>query len=352
MQLRAWLALLPAAEFVARPWLSYWKGVSLRPTEPAFCRQPLEHAYRRFMETDDAHGAWLAWAAIFESYAMPWNDYGPVRTWLTELERLQACFPTFPSPDVEAAVVGAGTTLFLGDPFHPLLKRWAECAGALLAGTPPLHAIGPLAYFYALYHASGGEAAGVRDAKALLDRVAFAEKEHASYPFSFALYAAAQTFLCAASLRPDEAGEWVRKGLAVTAEAKQPLLDFILQLHGVHAAGMVGDARTAAAHHHAVSSLFDPTLKLQTLLYRYNEACIRLMEGEVATAREMAVRLIAPMEAAGAGFTVVLTRLLAAQALALALALEGNGPDARPYLIRYRTSPAAFPRRPWNSRPN
>ncbi|HSF01968.1 MAG TPA: bacterial transcriptional activator domain-containing protein, partial [Solirubrobacterales bacterium] len=83
----------------------------------------------RFQETDDATGAFLAWAAGVQTFPLENDDYHPLDGWIGACEDLRRRFPAFPSREVEARVAsGMLVALLCRQPHHREIKLWAAQA--------------------------------------------------------------------------------------------------------------------------------------------------------------------------------------------------------------------------------
>jgi ATP/maltotriose-dependent transcriptional regulator MalT len=100
-----WIARLPDGLKSSDPWLLYWHGAATLPLSPGKARPAFERAFERFREGREAAGAFLAWAAIVDTYIHECRDLRLPDRWIVLLGDLRREFPEFPSADVEARVV-------------------------------------------------------------------------------------------------------------------------------------------------------------------------------------------------------------------------------------------------------
>ena len=131
-----WVGAIPDEIVGERAWLRYWRGMCRMQADPAGSRDDLETALRRFQETDDATGAFLAWAAGVQTFPLENDDYHPLDGWIGAYEDLRRRFPAFPSREVEARVAsGMLVALLCRQPHHREIKVWAARALELARAT-------------------------------------------------------------------------------------------------------------------------------------------------------------------------------------------------------------------------
>ena len=78
--LREWIAGVPEAEVGARPWISYWLGVSLIPVDQLEAIGRLEQAFERFRGMDDKIGQIACAARVIEAIYRRYVNYQTGRT--------------------------------------------------------------------------------------------------------------------------------------------------------------------------------------------------------------------------------------------------------------------------------
>jgi ATP/maltotriose-dependent transcriptional regulator MalT len=152
--LRDFLLGLPPEAMGSRPWLSYWLGMSWMGQNQGDARRALERARDAFLARADAAGAYLACAALLDSYVYDWTEFRPLEHELAAFEELRRRWPEFPSEEVAARVACSvyGALLSIR-PDDPSLAGWQERVEALAASaTDPsvrVHATMALAHFAA-----------------------------------------------------------------------------------------------------------------------------------------------------------------------------------------------------------
>ncbi|HVO21188.1 MAG TPA: AAA family ATPase [Anaeromyxobacter sp.] len=101
--LAEWLAFLPPDVLAASPWLHYFRGLAKFGGDPAASQADLRAALDAFEASGEATGAYLAWAALVESFLFA-SMLEPLDSCLDQLDRLRATYPIPSSPDVAARV--------------------------------------------------------------------------------------------------------------------------------------------------------------------------------------------------------------------------------------------------------
>ena len=132
--LREWIAGVPGEEVAARPWISYWLGVSLIPIDQLEAIGRLEQAFERFTGVDDPIGQIACAARIIEAIYRGYVNYKPVERWIDVLDTLLADGLKISDQDVE---LRAYCSLVLAtvscSPRHPRLAPSVERVSRLLA---------------------------------------------------------------------------------------------------------------------------------------------------------------------------------------------------------------------------
>lgn len=335
--LRQWVEALPETVRAADPWLLFWHGSVLRLFHPPAARQPLTQAYQQFMVQENAAGAYLAWAAIVESFSAPWHTFTEIGPWLAELERLLQRFPQFPGPEIEALVLSTGMTLIAAAPYTPQIPHWIARAESLLLDPPSQQCIGPLAWMVVMTTVWRGD--GIEQTRTLLSRVSFPAAQAEAFPLSYMLYASARAQIEGAALNVAGARDWVASGLDVAAQTGIRLVDSMIQSSACFSATIASDLSMAEASLVTMEQLLDPAWTLHVLQVQYLRAGILLISGDPAAAVKSLEGFQERVVATGAATPMALGALLLAQALAL----NGQAQAARDHLIRPREFAQRFP---------
>jgi len=341
--LRQWLEALTETVRNADPWLQFWHGSVLRLFDPPAARLPLARAYQQFMAREDTAGAYLAWAAIVESFSAPWHTFAEIDPWLVELKRLQQRFPQFPSPDIEARVLSSGMTLLTAAPYTPQLQYWIARAETLLLDPPSLQSVGLFAWMVVMNTVWRGD--GIEQTQTLLSRVSFPAPQAEAFPLSYLLYASARAQIEGAALNLPGAREWVARGLDVATQTGIHLMDSMVQASACFSATIVADLVMAETSLVRMKQLLDPAWTLHVLQIQYLRAGILLMSGDSAVAVKSLEGFQERVVATGAVTPMALGELLLAQALALngqAKAARAHLPWPRDFAQRFPSAMTAF----------
>jgi DNA-binding SARP family transcriptional activator len=130
-----WLDRLPAALLDATPWLLYWRGACLIPSDPASARLVYERAFNAFVAHADVAGTLLSWAGVVEAICYGHEDCTLLARWIGALDEMMDGLSRFPSPEIEGRVAAAMVTaLAWSDPCRSDFENWA--ARALSHRTP------------------------------------------------------------------------------------------------------------------------------------------------------------------------------------------------------------------------
>lgn len=338
--LRLWLDRLPEEVRTNEPWLLYWHGSLLRMTDPRQGRARLEPAWQQFRARGNAAGAYLAWAAIVESYAAPWDEYLHIPAWLGKLEELQRECPDVPSAEIEAQLVGTAKAVAISAPFFPLVNHWMSRAEALVVDPPSPRHIGALALLVGFKSVWRSE--NVARLKTVLGAARLPPAFAAKYPLSHILYCIGLGLLEAYDLNPEGCRHWVARGFETSKASGVRLLDTMLAIVAIHAdvvSGDVAGAEKSVAH---AERLLNPIWKADMVHLRYLHAGLKLMAGDTAGALQLSEGLAENGEALGAKFLAVFPKLLRA----LALAIDGQWEAASAYLPEVLEMGRKFPS-PW-----
>jgi tetratricopeptide (TPR) repeat protein len=95
----------------------------------------LERSFELFHAAGDGRGAYLAWAAIVETFILAFLNE-PLDHWIAVLDDLRSQFPDFGGPEIETRVVAAAFNMLAQrQPWHPALPAW-EARALSLALSP------------------------------------------------------------------------------------------------------------------------------------------------------------------------------------------------------------------------
>ena len=130
--LEKWLSSLPSELFESNPWLHYWIGMSCFPLDPSRSQSFLERSFEQFKERKDVNGMFLAWSGMVDAIAFGFEDLKRLDRWIQELETRLETYDQLPLEEIKARVaVSMFFALFLRQPQHPDLEKWAEKAHSI-----------------------------------------------------------------------------------------------------------------------------------------------------------------------------------------------------------------------------
>jgi DNA-binding NtrC family response regulator len=132
-----WLASLPAATILERPWLSYWRGICQLAWRDTESRLDLERAFHTFRDQSDAAGMFLAWSALMVTYESEAKLTG-TDAWMAVVTDILPDTGVFPSEEVEMRVAGGILIGLIRNPHYPDAPRWAARALELALRHPDL----------------------------------------------------------------------------------------------------------------------------------------------------------------------------------------------------------------------
>jgi LuxR family maltose regulon positive regulatory protein len=90
-QLMSWIAALPEAASIDRPWLSYWLGLARQQLDETASREAFETAYQRFAKLGDRAGQLICASTFVQALFSDWGNFRGLRKWA---ERIRSGFQT------------------------------------------------------------------------------------------------------------------------------------------------------------------------------------------------------------------------------------------------------------------
>ncbi|MEJ2653163.1 MAG: BTAD domain-containing putative transcriptional regulator [Gammaproteobacteria bacterium] len=132
--LETWLRMFPEEVMDAKPYLSYWLGMSLLFYDPVLSRPYFEQAYVLFQENDDPEGVFLSWAGVMDSIVYAYGDLKEAEHWIGEMDALLTRCPNMPSPQIAGSVTFTMfTAMMFWKPNHPRMTLVEQRARQLIA---------------------------------------------------------------------------------------------------------------------------------------------------------------------------------------------------------------------------
>jgi ATP/maltotriose-dependent transcriptional regulator MalT len=262
-------------------WLSYWFGASFHGVDLELARTALERAHAAFVERGDAAGAFLACAAMLDSYALEWVDFRPLERWIGAFEALRRRWPEFPGEDVAArAACGIFSALSAVRPDDPELPRWQERVEVIASAEHETTARESARFALAQFAIWRGDLHAIRPLLATATRRARGLGRDPAFEIGWLVQAARAA---ATSGDGDAALALVEEALGMAETTGNTWWDVGSRLVGVWAATIVQDDARARAYLGRMERDFDASM--QTYLVQAR-ALTRLRAGDRAAARE------------------------------------------------------------------
>ncbi len=284
--LRQLICELPATLQERDAWLSYWLGMAFLARDVSEARPALERAYGLFTERGESAGAYLACAAILDSYGSEWTDFRPLARWIAAFGELRRSWPDFPNADVEArAACGIYTALSSTRPDDPELPAWQErVAGVAASGTDAV--LRTRARFALAHFATWrGDLAAARTA--LGPRPGAGGRVDPWLDMGWLVQSARGA---ATSADGAAALELAEEALALARNTGNHWWDPGSRLVGAWAATLMDDVPRAEAYLRALEQEFDPTMDT---FFEQARGLVLLRSGDRTAARERLTRSLA-----------------------------------------------------------
>jgi LuxR family maltose regulon positive regulatory protein len=277
-----WIGALPGDRVERDPWLLYWLGQTVVLETPAEGRGHLERAFGLFFERGDAAGAYLAWASITQSHLYAWDDLRPLDRWIEIFGALRRRWPSAPTPEIEASVVGGMfTALSVRQPDHPEMEAWRERARSVAAGPADLRLRRAVGFALVHFEALRPDYA---EARRLVEALAPAPSAAEGDPAT-----ALQWSVCRALMRciGGEGSKVVliaKEGLELAARTGMRHLEMTLRFGATWGHLLLDDFAAARADLKAMSALPGREPPGSRAVLEYLAGILALKEGELAQA--------------------------------------------------------------------
>ncbi len=272
--LRDWIAKLPAEIVAANGWLSYWKGVSVLPLDPAGSHADFERAHALL------GGNPLAWSGAVFALVYAWGDCRPLDAWID-------CAPdaaTLP-PEIRGQVeLARFCALMYRRPGDPAIAGAEKAVRALVerAGVDPALRMNA-AYFLVLYYTWW--VGRLPEARAMLAELKAFALQPGVDPLTRIRWDLLNAIHAWFGADHDACRASVASGLRCAEETGVHLLDFILRTQEAYNAltcGALDEAREVLARMAEALPSARPIDILQFHFLRSIEAVLR---GDVPAAR-------------------------------------------------------------------
>jgi LuxR family transcriptional regulator, maltose regulon positive regulatory protein len=316
--LEQWLDALAPATREASAWLCFWKGACVLARDPLGARQHLETALRLAEASADAAAAYLAWAAIVDSYMFLWDDFSGLPVWIERFEGLRARFPEFPAPEIEAKAITniLGAICYVA-PAHPAIHQHYVHCMRLAATLPDDNARATALIHAALYSIWCGDdaimdevARSIRDVLPKSNLTPLSQIAMLIFYADLAWMRGDTETALSASARAIECAE--RSGVVI--------MSALVHAQAVYAALYVGNRADAARHLESMRQATAPVQRLNVSHWHFVHGCYAWACNDIAAARREWEQASAINAVLGAVFPLSLSNCL----LALALAAQGE----------------------------
>lgn len=271
-----WLQRLPETERQTSPALFYWSGICRLAFDPLHSRTVLEQAFTLYRERDDREGMMLCWISIVDTYIYVWDDFAPLREWITFMESLLSTGGGCGTTPLRA---GAGLLIAMTycHPDHPDIAHQAEkvFSGILEEREPSLRlSIGNHLILYYLWIGDFSRLSVVIDA---LQPAGDVQSLDPLTRQNWYMLKAMYSWLTA---------DWQSCSQAIDAGLKNAddsgihLIDHYLLGDGIWGGLSLGDPATAENCFKKLATIRDSPLKSLQTIYHYQAASIYWFRGD------------------------------------------------------------------------
>jgi DNA-binding SARP family transcriptional activator len=292
--------------------------------DPVVGQADFESAHRQFQAAGDASGALLACAGVLEASYFRLDEQESALPWIQEMDRLLTQFPVLP-PEIELRVIHGLKGVWLAQPQHPMLPRWAARAADLMRTLPDARDKAGLIAFATGYYMWAGEFALAHSA---LDHFDLDRKLIEGAPVLAIGACVSMSSMAWQNAEHEEAYKLMRLAQTVADESGVHILDSWCASQRVYTALSSGDVAHAEEELARIRSMLNPRRRLDINHYHFLHAGVLLLRGKLAAALDIARREVPVAEALGAPFLTVVYRIQLAQLLIL----DGQYDEARSQL--------------------
>jgi DNA-binding SARP family transcriptional activator len=232
----------------------------------------------------DRIGELLRLAAIIEGFYVEEGALEPLDHWIAALQARLPAPDAWPSPELEARIIGCGVGIRLRAPAHPMLDAWAARGAVLVRQLAPGAARTKLATFLAQHHLWRGDLARagvIIDAMPGLDVSALLPGEALVWLDTVATWARY-------TAQHERARDAVDAALELARRHALPQREFALHARGASVALTALDLPRARRHAEAMRPVLDGTNLVDQTHYWHYQAGLALAEGDAARAAELA----------------------------------------------------------------
>ncbi|MCG6551368.1 MAG: hypothetical protein L7F77_03500, partial [Candidatus Magnetominusculus sp. LBB02] len=167
--LNKWFSGIPDDFIENKPWLLYWRGMSILQSNPAEARKSLEPAYTTFKSNDDPEGLFSAFCSNVDTYLYQWKDFSLLDNWIYEFQAMAKRYNIAQSLDETASLTPAVSdklrdrltisifsSLIFRQPNHPAISYWEGQALQILRNSQNIEQLMSLGYTICMYYLWSG----------------------------------------------------------------------------------------------------------------------------------------------------------------------------------------------------
>jgi len=318
--LAASIERLPQSIAESEPWLQYWLGACRLTRDPAAARARFEAAYRRFRETADAAGCYLAWAGVVDCCVLLWSDFAELEVWLAEFDELERRLGrAAPAAAVEQAVCAMLSAQVLFRPTWETIRKWLVRAEKIARTSRDsdlrMRIIGWLGLYYSWMGKMSRYDVVIESARRLARGTTASALARLQV-----LLMEAQRFLLRGD--PSSVLATMSQAESLASESGVRAMDDVFRAYVVYAHAHLGDLQAAEAARNEFSSSIAPGSHLFLAYGSYLGGCLATIRGDFPAAVEHFTAALGIAQANGALMAIAMAQLGLARALAETQRLE------------------------------
>ena len=276
LTLANWISALPDHLRENNPWVLYWQATSQVMFNPIAARELFNQAYLQFDELADSRGIFLSWSGAVNTFAIVWDDFKPLQTWIERLETQLQLFGDYPDLVTEQQVIlSVLFSVVLADPLHPRIKEWLAQAENIIRSDGDIEIQARTAAYLGLYYAVIGDLDHLHEIE---ERLLWMQNTHQLTPFTKILSSVCIISTQWISGNSKQALQTGKETLAYTKQHGIHILDGLIVSHMVYANFANGNLEQA---NHYIEISYDNLRQDQRLSfghYHYQKAWLNLME--------------------------------------------------------------------------
>ncbi|MDA8090690.1 MAG: BTAD domain-containing putative transcriptional regulator [Nitrospiraceae bacterium] len=294
--LEKWIDAFPPELLDNTAWLLYWKGICRIPVGPDEGLTLFERAFHLFSKSNEETGELLAWSGIVETLILLWDDLKPLDQWIDWFDKRQERSLSFPSVEVEALVTcSMAGALVWKRPGYPGIEDWLKRSLALAkkSGNAELH----LRAFYNAMRYYGWIMGDIGVSRILADEVK-RTSGHSAPLYQIGIMATEAYFDSMAG-DPKTPIKLVSEGFDLAEKTGVHVMDFYLAHNGVIGAAIKNDIPLMKQYVEKMRTYLVPGRLCPESLYLHLSSWLRLLQGNMPEARELAKKSVEMCREAG-----------------------------------------------------